>query len=121
MRFQYSIHRIYCFEQFYSTSYIRPGFFPLKKALLNFDLGLISFYSGLIELLFVRQILFHTFAYTISDVELRHFFENLIPIRVVNNGFKGKSSYVEARFSGINQLYVVGRSLSDIDPNGMTI
>jgi len=89
------------------------AFFHKTKALLNFDLGLISFYSGLIELPFVRQILFHTLAYTISDMELPPFSESLIPIR-------DKSSYNEARFSGINQLYVVGRSLSDIDSEGMT-
>jgi len=64
------------------------AFFHITKAQWNFDLGLIRFYSGLIELPFVRQILFHTLAYTVSDVELPPFSENLIPIRVVNNGFK---------------------------------
>jgi len=97
-------------------------FLNKTKALLNFDLGLISFYSGLIELPFARQIPSHTLAYTISDVELPPFSDTyLIPIRVVNNGFKCKTSYIEARFSGINQLYAMGRSLSDIDSEGMTI
>jgi len=91
------------------------------KAFLNFYLGLISFYSGLKKLPFVRQILFHTLAYTVSDVQLPPFYESIIPIRVVNNGFKSKCSYVEARFSGISQLYAVARSLSNIDSDGLTI
>jgi len=49
------------------------AFFHITKALLNFDLGIISFYSGLIVLPFVKQIPFDSHAYTVSDVELPQF------------------------------------------------
>jgi len=79
------------------------AFFHKTKALLNFDLGLISFYSGLTELPFVKQILFHSLAYTVSDVVLPPLSESMIPVRIVNNGFKDKCVYIEGRFVGINQ------------------
>jgi len=69
------------------------AFFHKTKALLNFDLGLISLYSGLIELLFVKPIPFHSLAYTISDVVRPPFSESMIPVRIVNNGFKDKCVY----------------------------
>jgi len=97
------------------------AFFHKTKALLNFYSGLISFYSGLIELPFVKQIPFHSLAYTVSNVELPPFSESIIPVRIVNNRFKDKWVYVQARFAGINQLYAVGRSLSNIDADGLII
>jgi len=45
----------------------------------------------------------------------------MIPVRVVNNGFKDKCVYVEGRFVGINQLYAVGRSLNNMDIDGCTV
>jgi len=97
------------------------AFFHKTKALLNFDLGLICFYSGVIELPFVTQISFHSLAYTVSNVELPPFSESIIPVRIVNNGFKDKCVYVQGRFAGIIQLYAVGRSLSNIDADGLII
>jgi len=57
----------------------------------------------------------------VFDVELPPLSESVIQIRVDNNGFKNKTSLVEGRFLGINQLYGVGRSLSNIDVDGLTI
>jgi len=54
-------------------------------------------------------------------VELPPFSESFIPICVVNNGFKGKDSFIQARFSGINKLYAVARSLNNIDIDGCTV
>jgi len=67
-------------NNFMQQAILGLAFFHKTKAHLNFDLGLISFYSGLIELSFVKQIPFHSLAYTVSDVELPPFLESMISV-----------------------------------------
>jgi len=108
-------------NNFTQQAILGMAFFYKTKALLNFDLGLKSFYSGLIELPFVKQIPFHSLANTVSDVELPPFSESMIPVRIVNNCFKDECVYVQGRFVGINQLYAVARSLNNIDIDGGSV